>query len=209
LNTDQRTHPHPIKNPVSRAGLRRQLRQKRRALPPRQRRQWSRRILKRLTSLPMWRTARYVALYQAADGEVDTSALIPVAIRQGKKVTLPRLHPHAPFRMDFIPYRPGTAIKRNRFGIAEPVGRVLHPATRIDLVLMPLVGFDHRGHRLGMGSGYYDRRFAFTRRRAGLPPRLCGLAYSFQQVPTLDSAPWDIPLRSVITEQGWIRCFSP
>ncbi|MDY6955730.1 MAG: 5-formyltetrahydrofolate cyclo-ligase [Pseudomonadota bacterium] len=207
MNTDQR--PHLLENPASRASLRRQMRQKRRALPPRRRRQWSQRILKRLTSLPMWRAARCVALYQAADGEVDTSALIPMAIRQGKKVTLPRLHRHTPFWMDFIPYRPGIPLKRNRFGIAEPVGRVLHPAARIDLVLMPLVGFDRRGHRLGMGSGYYDRRFAFTRRRAGLPPRLCGLAYGFQAVPALDSAPWDIPLRSVITEQGWIRCFSP
>jgi 5-formyltetrahydrofolate cyclo-ligase len=167
---------------------------------------WDRRILQRLQRLPAWRAARCIAFYHAADGEVDPRMLAAKARQSGKMVVLPRLHHHTPFWMDFVPCGAGTALKRNRFGIAEPVGRVLQPIWRIDLVLMPLVGFDRHGGRLGMGSGYYDRRFAFKRHRSTLPPRLLGLAYGFQEIAQLPARPWDIPRSGVVTEQGWIRC---
>lgn len=186
--------------------LRRDLRNRRRRLPRRLHRLWDRRILQRLQRLPAWRAARCVAFYHAADGEVDSRPLMANAWQSGKTVVLPRLHRHTPFWMDFVPCGAGTVLKRNRFGIAEPVGRVLQPIRRIDLVLMPLVGFDRQGGRLGMGSGYYDRRFAFKRRRPALPPRLLGLAYGFQEIAQLPARPWDIPLSGVVTEQGWIRC---
>lgn len=190
---------------TSRAELRTTLRARRRALSKRQRREWSRRIVRHLAALPAWRAARTIALYHAADGEVDPGALLLLAARQGRTVLLPRLRRHPAFRMEFAPHPPGGPLGRNRFGIAEPLGRVRYPASRIDLVLMPLVGFDDRGNRLGMGSGYYDRRFAFALRRPGLPPRLVGLAYGFQAVPALEARPWDVPLRGIVTERGWIR----
>jgi len=186
--------------------LRKDLRQQRRQLPRRLHRQWDLRILQRLAHLPVWRAARCIALYEAADGEVDPRPLIDWARRWGKTIVLPRLHPRAAFWMDFVPCQAGTTMKRNRFGIAEPVGRVLRPVLRIDLVLLPLVGFDRHGGRLGMGGGYYDRRFAHRHRRPALPPRLLGLAYGFQEIGQLPRRPWDVPLSGVITERGWIRC---
>ena len=65
----------------------------------------------------------------------------------------------------------------------------------LDLVLVPLVGFDARGHRLGMGAGLYDRHFAFLRhRRAWRRPRLLGLAFEAQKVARLAEAAHDVPL---------------
>lgn len=205
LNTAPRIAPTDDP-PLPLSDLRKDLRARRRRLPRRLHRLWDRRILQRLQRLPVWRAARCIALYHAADGEVDPRMLATKARQSGKIVVLPRLHHHAPFRMDFVPCGAGTTLKRNRFGIAEPVGCVLKSVMQIDLVLMPLVGFDRHGGRLGMGSGYYDRRFAFKRHRPALPPRLLGLAYGFQEVTRLPARPWDIPLAGVITERGWIRC---
>lgn len=185
--------------------MRAHLRKRRRELSIARHRQWDRRIVRRLADLPAWRAARSVALYLPADGEVDPHALIILAHRLGKAIVLPRLDRKRPFRMDFAVYRPGRALQRNRFGIPEPCGRAVRAPVGIDLVILPLVGFDRRGNRLGMGSGYYDRRLAFTRRRTGLRPRLIGLAYDFQSVPTLDAQPWDVPLHGVVTERGWRR----
>ena len=181
------------------------LRKQRRDLSVALHRQWDRRILARLVRLPAWRAARTVALYLPSDGEVDPRGLILCAQRSGKTIVLPRLHRHRPFGMDFVIYRPGRALRHNRFGISEPCAGPVCTPLGIDLVIMPLVGFDPHGNRLGMGSGYYDRRFAFTRRRSGLRPRLIGLAYGFQRVQVLDAQPWDVPLHGVVTERGWRR----
>ncbi|MFZ5533706.1 MAG: 5-formyltetrahydrofolate cyclo-ligase [Pseudomonadota bacterium] len=194
--------PEPV---ATRRELRAHLRQRRRDLSVALHRQWDRRILARLVRLPAWRAARTLALYLPSDGEVDPRALILLADRLGKTIVLPRLHRQKPFHMDFVAYRPGLALQRNRFGIPEPCDPVVRAPIGIDLVILPLVGFDPHGNRLGMGSGYYDRRFAFTRRRTGLRPKLIGLAYGFQRVPALDAQPWDVPLHGVVTERGWRR----
>jgi len=76
----------------------------------------------------------------------------------------------------------------------------------LDLILLPLVAFDKSGHRLGMGGGYYDRTLAFlAHRRLWRKPHLLGTAYQFQQLETLPTQPWDIPLDGIATEQGVLR----
>ena len=73
----------------------------------------------------------------------------------------------------------------------------------LDLVLMPLVGFDARGNRLGMGAGFYDRQFAFLRhRRAWRRPLLLGVAFEAQRIARLAEAPHDVPLWGVVTERA-------
>jgi 5-formyltetrahydrofolate cyclo-ligase len=73
----------------------------------------------------------------------------------------------------------------------------------LDLVLVPLVGFDPRGHRLGMGAGLYDRHFAFLRhRRAWQRPLLVGVAFEAQKVARLEESVHDVQLHGVVTERG-------
>jgi 5-formyltetrahydrofolate cyclo-ligase len=73
----------------------------------------------------------------------------------------------------------------------------------LDLVLMPLVGFDADGNRLGMGAGFYDRKFAFLRhRRAWRRPLLLGIAFDAQRVERFDAALHDVPLWGVVTERA-------
>jgi 5-formyltetrahydrofolate cyclo-ligase len=95
----------------------------------------------------------------------------------------------------------------NRFGIAEPQGTEVLAARWLDVVFLPLVGFDRRGVRLGMGGGFYDRAFAFRQLRSVWhAPRLIGLAYAFQEVANIRAAAHDVLLDAVVTEEGFTRC---
>ena len=84
----------------------------------------------------------------------------------------------------------------------EPAHRRIHPLV-LDLVLFPLVAFDERGNRLGMGAGYYDRTFEAVRRRtAWRGPKRIGVAYEIQKVPSLAAADWDIRLDAIVTDHA-------
>lgn len=129
--------------------------------------------------------------------------LLESAAAAGKAVYLPVLHPFRSGRLWFVRWRPGEPLRMNRFGIAEPMIRAnrLRPARHLDLVIVPLLGFDATCRRLGMGGGYYDRSFAFTARHLrARRPFLVGLAGEHQQVTSLPRRAWDIVLDAVVTE---------
>ena len=187
----------------ARRALRSRLREMRRALDSGQRNLAAHSCARLLSELAAFRNARRIAAYLPADGELDTGPLIARAWAMGKSVFLPVLLPHGENRLWFARYEPDTVLRRNRFGIPEPVRA---PQTRIaplalDLVLTPLVGFDAQGNRLGMGGGFYDRSFAYLlRHRHWFRPRLIGIAYDFQRQPPLPHQPWDVPLHAIVTE---------
>lgn len=184
--------------------LRRQLRQSRRNLSPQQQRQASRKLLRQLAQHPLFRRSRHIAFYLANDGEIDPAALIEQARKMGKHCYLPVLSAWPANRMNFQRLVKGQRWTRNRFGIREPLpnrGLQARP-WRLDLVLMPLVGFDEQGNRLGMGGGFYDRTFAYLRRRQHWTgPRLLGLAHACQKVERLPAASWDIPLDGIVSDR--------
>jgi 5-formyltetrahydrofolate cyclo-ligase len=156
--------------------------------------------------MPQMARAVRIGAYSAVGGEVDCAPALAVARRRTKAVFLPVLHGG---RLRFAPCSPATPMLRNRFGIAEPA---TGPARwqrgmDLDVVLVPLVAFDPAGHRLGMGGGFYDRSFAFLRRRGRWRrPWLVGLAHEFQHVEFIPAQPWDVPLHAVVTEGG-VRYF--
>lgn len=193
---------------LSRAELRRQLRQQRRTLSPQQQRQAARLLYRQLAQHPLFRRARRIGLYLANDGEIDPALLLREAQRRGKQVFLPVLRPWPRTQMNLQRLLPGEPLVRNRFGIAEPVARPTRqvPLWTLDLLLLPLVGFDAHGGRLGMGGGFYDRSLAYLgRRRQWHAPRLLGLAHGCQQVDRLEMANWDVPLSATVSDSGWYR----
>jgi 5-formyltetrahydrofolate cyclo-ligase len=152
--------------------------------------------------------ASRVAAFWPNDGEVDLSGLFPRLWHAGTDLYLPVI---AGPRLWFAPFAAETALRDNRFGIPEPRGRRRSriPAWALDVVLMPLVAFDHAGNRIGMGGGYYDRTFAYLRHRRRMRrPLLVGTAFGLQHRPQLDVRPWDVPLDAVVTEQGFC-CLRP
>lgn len=182
------------------SSLRRELRARRRAMPAVRRTLANRAIVRHLRNLPAFRRARRVALYLPADGEVDLRSLEEHARARGKLLYLPVVGQEG--AMSFAPWPRGGMLRRNRYGIPEPRGarRRSLPARRMDLVIMPLVGFDALGNRLGMGGGYYDRALAGRPR-----PVLVGAAFGCQRVAELPAQPWDVPLDLIVTERGWLR----
>jgi 5-formyltetrahydrofolate cyclo-ligase len=171
---------------------------RRRALPMFRRRLGCRAIARHLRALPAFRRAQHVAIYWPTDGEADVRGVAEYARSRGKTLYLPKVGRSGTMR--FAPWPPTAQLRKNRYGIPEPVNMRWRsvPAARLQVIVMPLVAFDGRGHRLGMGGGYYDRALAGRRRR----PLLIGTAFSFQQAPMIPAQPWDVPLDMVITECG-------
>jgi len=191
---------------LSRPALRRKLRHARRQLTPAQQRLAARHLYRQLAQHPRFRRARHIALYLPNDGEIDPRLLLQAAQRRGKATYLPVLNPWPRTRMVFQRIEPGEQLRRNRFGILEPVIRTARQRRvwALDLLLMPLVGFDGKGGRLGMGGGFYDRSLAYrAMRKKSHKPTLLGLAHECQRVDRLPLESWDVALQATVTDQGW------
>lgn len=184
--------------------LRRQLRALRRGVSGYQRRLNQQRIVRALNTLPALRNARRIAGYIAFDGEPDIRDFLRC---WPGSVWLPRvnrdlsLHFRPTFDLNTRHPRP-TGARRNQFGILESHRHPLLRAADMDALLIPLVGYDALGNRLGMGAGYYDRSLANLRHPR---PLLIGIAFSCQYVARLPADPWDIPLDYIVTEKTILK----
>jgi len=156
----------------------------------------------RLWKLPALARVRRLALYLPAGGELDCTPLAIQAWRRGVQVFLPVVSGET---LRFAPFRPGAEMRGNRFGIPEPVTprRQWRTARQLDVIVAPLVAFDERGHRLGMGGGYYDRALAFLLRRSRRRrPHFIALAFDIQKIAELPVDAWDVRLDAAVTESA-------
>jgi 5-formyltetrahydrofolate cyclo-ligase len=184
---------------------RRRLRALRLGLPRAERAAAESAILATLKRLRVFRPGRRVAVYLAMPGEASIAGAIPVALESRAALYVPQVTSRRRGRMRFVrlrrdcPLRPNTAA----FGILEPAGSVREwlPPSRFDVILVPLVGFDREGNRLGMGAGYYDRALRQRRDRAWRRPRLVGIAFACQEIGRIEPSPWDVALDLVVTER--------
>ncbi len=187
----------------SRRTLRRQFRLARRELPPEQQLANSERVARHLVGSTLILKRGRVGAYlpNDADGELNPIACVQRLWAMGRRVCVPVLGREHGF-MDLYEFAPGTRLVRNRLGIAEPAPGSPHVNVRaLTLLLVPLVAFDDRGGRLGMGGGFYDRFLSTV--PAMLRPRIVGLAHEVQRSATpLPADRWDVPLDAVITEAG-------
>ena len=191
---------------AARRSLRASLNAHRRQVPPQQRAHISQLVAQNADRSLRLRSGWRIALYAALPWELDAAPLIALAESRGCRVFLPRIdRRRASSAMRFVP-RCGPW-RYNRLGIAEPQGSESLGARWLEVVFLPLVGFDRRGVRLGTGGGFYDRPFAFRHlRQVWHAPRLVGLAYAFQEVDRIEAAAHDVLMDAVVTEEGVIRC---
>jgi 5-formyltetrahydrofolate cyclo-ligase len=194
---------------TGRQALRRQMRQQRSRLTRAERNACAARLARIAVREPMVRNSRRIAVYLPVNGEMDPRPLMACLWSLGKTLYLPVLVGFSDRRLWFSAYTPGDTLVSNRYGIPEPVR--VHArrikTVALDLVLMPLVAFDARGHRLGMGGGYYDHCFAFINRRTHWrKPRLMGLAYEFQRQSLIEPELWDVALDAIATERQLYHC---
>jgi 5-formyltetrahydrofolate cyclo-ligase len=185
----------------SKQQLRRHLRKLRRELPLRTQQNAAHQLCARILLLPQYRHARHIAFYWPADGEMDLRPLMRWSLRRGKHCYLPVIRGRD--QIIFRRHQPQKVLHRNRYGIPEPGPRQkARPLHKLDIVFLPLVGFDKKCNRLGMGAGFYDRALEKLHAQR---PLLCGIAYELQRVDHLPTDPWDIPLDLIATEKKLYR----
>ncbi|GLR08283.1 5-formyltetrahydrofolate cyclo-ligase [Mixta theicola] len=184
--------------PLERQAIRTHVRHLRRGLSAEQQTLAANSVAEHALNVASVDRAQHIALFLSVDGELNTRPLLARLWQQHKQVYLPVLHPFSAGNLLFIRYTPETALMPNRLCIPEPPLDVQHiiPLDRLDVMFVPLVAFDKQGQRLGMGGGFYDRTLQHWRRHRFLP---IGLAHDCQQVDTLPTEAWDIPLPAILT----------
>jgi len=150
--------------------------------------------------------AQRIAFYFPAGNEVDLLPLIEFAWASNKQVYLPILGLRYTGQLWFVPFNSDDNLYLNRFGIPEPVHNKRHRKTKLrdlDILFMPLIAFDNNGNRIGMGGGFYDKTLASLHATSGWQrPKRIGVGYSLQQVDSIPTEKWDIPLHAIATEKG-------
>ena len=181
--------------------LRRQLRERRKSVNIPTRKIKGKNILHQCQKNGLFKSAKHIAIFTPNDGEVETENTIDFLKKRGYCVYLPIL---AGEKLKFA--KIGKYFRKNRFGINEPVSTTIMGAHQINLILMPLVGFDKYKNRLGMGGGFYDKTLGFQKNRLNYSvPKLFGLAFDCQEVEQLDTMPWDVPVNGIITPTRFLR----
>jgi 5-formyltetrahydrofolate cyclo-ligase len=180
--------------------LRARLRERLRGLTPARREDLSAQARALLSRQRLWQEAGAILFYAALPDELDLRPLLEQALAEGRSVALPRFIPATglyaacqieDFSRDCAP---------GKLGIAEPAARCpAFPLNRLDLALVPGVGFDPAGHRLGRGWGYYDRLLAEA---AG---KRCGVAFDEQMAEEIPAEAHDIVLNCIITPTRWME----
>ena len=151
--------------------LRNQYKKFRREMDPVAKEEADAQILRRVTGLYQYRQAQMVLTYVSTPIEVDTLALIRQAWQDGKTVCVPRCR-EGERLMDFYRIREMEDLERGAFGVWEPIPARCEKVTRFEdsICVVPGLGFDHFGFRLGYGKGYYDR---FLSRYEGCKVGIC------------------------------------
>jgi len=188
--------------PDTRREQRRRLRALRAGLTPGQRNAAAHAIASHIAGTRWLRGARPVGLYASIGTEVPTAALRALARKRNCPVYLPCIVDYRYRRMVFA-LDADALPSINRLGIPEPDALRTIAARALSVVLLPVLGFDPHGTRLGTGGGYYDRMFAFRRHRHSWHrPLLVGIAFQCQQLPLIERGSHDVPLDAVVTEAG-------
>jgi 5-formyltetrahydrofolate cyclo-ligase len=179
--------------------LRSALRLRRKSLSNSEQHTAAKALTRHVVDLPLWRRAQHIALYLAADGEIDTTPLQQLARSAGKHLFLPVIT--SDNGLSFARWEPEDVLANNCYNIPEPpAGAARCPVSALDIVFLPLVGWDLRGGRLGMGGGFYDRTLSEVR-----GPLLVGLAHDNQQVEEIPRDHWDIGLDYIVTDAALYR----
>jgi len=153
-------------------------------------------ITNQLLTTTFFRLSKKIAVYFPVHGEIDTFAIIKKIWEEDKMCYLPVV---AIDTLSFHLYTQQSKLIKNKFNIPEPIPNektIILPHD-LDLVVVPVIGFDEKCNRMGSGKGFYDRTFNF--KKPHQPPFLIGIAYDFQKM-NFDLNPWDIPMDMIITE---------
>lgn len=174
--------------------LREELKNLRESLSPAQRETAAKAAETKILQLPEWQTAQTVCLYASFKGELPTTQLLKSLLSSKKQCVLPKVNTHGLPELYLV--KTFADLELSSLEILEPKENcpLINPA-RIDFFLVPGIGFDRQGNRLGHGSGFYDRLLA----QAAPTAFLLGYGYDFQVVNAIPHEAHDIPVHALAT----------
>ena len=173
--------------------LRKQVLQEMKVIPQKQKNTMDRALTDRLLHHPFYREAKVIATYLSFPHEIQTQELIDQALRDGKKVLIPKTYPKG--RMEFVVYDPQQLAKTS-FGLLEPQGDLeVVDTSQVDLIHVPGLAFTTEGYRIGYGGGYYDR---YLENFAG---QTMSTIYPCQ-IQNFNSEDHDVPVQEVLIYEG-------
>ena len=173
--------------------LRKQVLQEMKALPRQQKKAMHLALTDQFLKHPFYQEAKVIATYLSFPHEFQTQELIEQALKDGKKVLIPKTYPKG--RMDFVVYNPQQLVKTS-FGLLEPQGDLeVVDASQIDLIHVPGLAFTTEGYRIGYGGGYYDR---YLEHFSG---HTLSTVYPYQ-IQDFISENHDIPVQEVLIDEG-------
>ncbi|MEY4579233.1 MAG: hypothetical protein RL701_3936 [Pseudomonadota bacterium] len=183
---------------VAKRELRARMRSVRNLVPLAARETRSAAAVARVLELPEFASAGTVIAFSAIQKELDPAAVLAHAITMGKRVGLPCV---VEDRLILREQTDPGALVEGAFGVLEPpaTAAIIDPQT-VDLVLVPGLAFDARGHRIGYGRAFYDRLLPLLPRAFRV-----GIGFDFQLVPELPNEDHDIPLQCVISDARTLR----
>ena len=157
-------------------------------------------LCERVRNSSAWQSARAVLLFFPIGSEPDISPLLADALAAGKLLALPRFNAAANAYEAVRVIDPVRELATGPFQVREPVAACpVVLLNRLDLALVPGLGFDASGHRLGRGRGHYDRLLA------GFTGMKIGVAFDFQIVAGVPREPHDVALDTIVTPTRWIE----
>jgi len=175
--------------------VRRILRERKEAMIPEDRLKKSHRICRHL--MAVIRDNETVMVFTSKEKEVNTKPLIMALFKSGNPVVVPIIvKEDCSLRLSYL--KDFSALVPSTFGVPEPIGSEIPVDPKdISTIVLPMLGFDRSGGRIGYGAGYYDR---FLSKNPDL--RKIGIAFACQEVESLPVDENDIRMDTIITEDG-------
>ena len=171
--------------------LRQQMKALKRQFTSKQLREQSLTLVNKVLNHPRVNAAKTILLYYSMPDEVDTHNLVDLLREQGKTVLLPVTLAH---KLEIRRYEGPKSLQEGKvFHIMEPTGAIFKQLHTIDLVIVPGIGFDPQGNRLGRGKGYYDRFLKLIPQAYKL-----GLCFDFQKVTSVPTEETDVKMDEII-----------
>lgn len=177
--------------------IRQQLRAKIASISPAELHERSVRACARLAQTREYTRSEIIMVFLSLPTEVDTTSLVLQAWRDRKRVLAPKVsweqRRMLPIQIDSL----SDDLSESVLGLREPADGVPIPLANIDMVIVPGIGFDLKGNRLGRGRGFYDR-FLAHRDWAGIA---CGLALEDQVLEEVPVSEHDRKIQMLVTDQ--------
>lgn len=189
---------------MDKQSLRQELRLLRASIPTEEREIAAHKLSAQASAMPCFSQAHTVAIYWPHDNEINSLPLLDAIFAQKKRCFLPILCLKNRQSLAFAEYTKQTPLIKNRYDIPEPEVSFSSMIDLADLevIFVPVVGFDSQGRRLGRGGGFYDATFSELRRSHPTKwPKIIGLAYACQQVAEIPADEWDWHLDAIVTEK--------